>query len=100
MIRGKVFYFGRVSLAEYYYSAFLFKCCFQVMHVMYGLERFHLARSWNGWMMTSNCIMDMRPMMFIVPFSYFSVVLVNSEPFTSMSRTMVCNNGPYGDELL
>jgi hypothetical protein len=26
-----------------------------------------------------------------------SVVLINSEPLTFMSRTMVCNNGPYGE---
>jgi hypothetical protein len=26
-----------------------------------------------------------------------STVLINSEPFTFMSRTMVCNTGRYGD---
>jgi GTP:adenosylcobinamide-phosphate guanylyltransferase len=29
-----------------------------------------------------------------------SDVLINSEPFTLMSRTMVCNNGPYTEVLL
>jgi hypothetical protein len=24
----------------------------------FGLERFHLSGSWNGWMMTSDCFMD------------------------------------------
>jgi hypothetical protein len=66
------------------------------MHLMFGLENFHLARSWNGWMMTSDCIMDRPPMMLIVLFS-FPAVLLNSEPFTFTSRTMVCNNGPYGE---
>jgi hypothetical protein len=41
------------------------------MYVMCGLENFHPAESWNGWMMTSDCIMDMPPMMLIVPFSLF-----------------------------
>jgi hypothetical protein len=40
------------------------------MHVMCGLENFHPAGSWNGWMMTSDCIMDRPPMMLIVPFGY------------------------------
>jgi hypothetical protein len=26
--------------------------------IMFFLERLHLARSWNGWMMTSDYIMD------------------------------------------
>jgi hypothetical protein len=26
-----------------------------------------------------------------------SAILINSEPFTFMSRTMICNNGPYGE---
>jgi hypothetical protein len=43
------------------------------MLVMYGLERFHLAGSLNGWMMTSDCIMDMPPMMLIVSFSFLSL---------------------------
>jgi hypothetical protein len=29
-----------------------------------------------------------------------SVVLINSEPFTFTLRTMVCNNGLYGEDLL
>jgi hypothetical protein len=33
------------------------------MHVMFGLENFHPAGSWNGWMMTSDCIMDRPHMM-------------------------------------
>jgi hypothetical protein len=41
------------------------------MHVMCGPENFHPAGSWNGWMMTSDCIMDTPPMMLIVPFSFF-----------------------------
>jgi hypothetical protein len=41
--------------------------------------------------------MDMPPMMLIVPFSYLSLFLINYELFTFMSRTMVCNNGPYGE---
>jgi hypothetical protein len=41
------------------------------MHVMCGLERFHPAGSWNGWMMTSDCIMDRPPMRFIVPLVIF-----------------------------
>jgi hypothetical protein len=45
------------------------------MHVMCVLERFHPVRSWNGWMRTSDCIMDRPPMMFIVPFSYFRYFL-------------------------
>jgi hypothetical protein len=40
------------------------------MLVMCGLESFHPTGSWNGWMMTSDCIMDMPPMMLIVSFSY------------------------------
>jgi hypothetical protein len=41
--------------------------------VMCGKEKFHPARSWNGWMMARDCIMDRPPMMFIVPFSYLSL---------------------------
>jgi hypothetical protein len=41
--------------------------------------------------------MDRPPTMLIVPFSYFFAVLINFELFTFMSRTMVCNNGPYGE---
>jgi hypothetical protein len=33
------------------------------MHVMCGPENFHPTGSWNGWMMTSDCIMDKTPMM-------------------------------------
>jgi hypothetical protein len=40
--------------------------------------------------------MDRPPMILIVPFSYLPLFFYkNSEPFTFMSRTMVCNNGPY-----
>jgi hypothetical protein len=64
--------------------------------VMCGPENFHLAGSWNGWVTTSDCIMDRPPMILIVPFSYLPLFFYkNSEPFTFMSRTMVCNNGPY-----
>jgi hypothetical protein len=41
------------------------------MHVICGLENFHPAGSWNGWMMTSDCIMDRPPMMLVVSFSFF-----------------------------
>jgi hypothetical protein len=69
----------------------------QVMHAMCGLENFHPAGSWNGWMMTSDCIMARPPMMLIVSFCYLPLFFYkNSEPFTFMSRTMVCNNGHYG----
>jgi hypothetical protein len=40
------------------------------MYVMCGPENFHLAGSWNGWMRMSDCIMDMPPMMLIIPLSY------------------------------
>jgi hypothetical protein len=40
------------------------------MCVMCVLEKFHPVESWNGWMMTSEYIMDKPPMIFIVPFSY------------------------------
>jgi hypothetical protein len=55
MSRGIIF--GAVkSCWVLVYSALLYKSCLQV--IMFGLERFHLARSWNGWMMMSDCIMD------------------------------------------
>jgi hypothetical protein len=48
---------------------------FQVIHVMCGLENFHPAGSWNGWMMTNDCIMN-RPLMMwsyhLVFFRYFN----------------------------
>jgi hypothetical protein len=67
------------------------------MHVVCGPENFHPAGSWNGWMMTSDCIMDMPPMMLIVSFSYLLLFLINSEPFTFMLKNYVCNKGPYGE---
>jgi hypothetical protein len=64
-----------------------------------GLEKFHPAGSWNGWMMTSVCIMD--GLLWCLSYHLVDfVVLINSEPFNFMSRTMVCNNGPYRDDLL
>jgi hypothetical protein len=64
--------------------------------VMCGLEDFHLAGSWNGWMMTSDCIMDSFLRCLSCCLVNF-VVLINSDPFTFMLRTMVGSNGPYGE---
>jgi hypothetical protein len=36
----------------------------------------------------------------IVPFSYLPLFSINSELFTFMSKTYVCNNGPYGDVMV
>jgi hypothetical protein len=69
------------------------------MHVMCGLEKFHPAGSWNGWMMTSDSIMD--GLLWCLSYRLVdSAVLINYELFTFMSRTMVYNNGPYGEDLL
>jgi hypothetical protein len=36
----------------------------------------------------------------ILPFRYLPLFLINSEPFTFMSKNYVCNNEPYGDVMV
>jgi hypothetical protein len=47
--------------------------------MMCGPDNFHSAGSWNGWMMTNDCIMNHSLMM-------TNDCLINSEPFTFMSK--------------
>jgi hypothetical protein len=83
----KSFFWTGKSCWVLVYSALLYKCGFQVMHVMCGLENFHPAGSWNGWMPTSDYIMDRPPMMW----------LYCSGPFAVFNKlwTIYCSNGPY-----
>jgi hypothetical protein len=57
------------------------------------------AGSWNGWMMMGDCIMD--GLLWCLSYRLVNfAILINSELFTSVSRTMVCNKWPYVGVLM